>query len=427
MARIVEKAQASWPCGCRIGSTDISSTLIRYLWYKSLNARPEAFTEETVMQSIARVEASLSPLTGFRATPTGEKDGENPIWRDRLKGQEGKVLLFATSPRILDYFRPLVKRMDREFVLLTMIPLPDDFEMPENGTAVNFVFTKARLHRNAEMEQSLPWFFNFANSIGWFIEILSPSLLVCMDGCQSEYRLAAAFCKEKGIPSVCLQFGWPSCLHTGFRDLPYTHFLTWGEGFNSLWAKRNRSTAFHAAGYMCNADRCGKHDAITFFLQAPVFLNTEEYLQRMCALAAATAKSYPGVTVMVREHPEHKGKTDLSSLFAPFGNVVIASDDRIEEVYAGTKAVVSHFSSVLMECLAYGCTPIVFDPTPGSRYSPDVETLGLGFVSKSEEEFFQKLPCCLELPPPHGLRQWFEAVGEDAAANIAGFVNSLSR
>lgn len=374
---------------------------------------------------MARIEESLSPLIGFRAKNADGQGGANPVWRECLKGQEGKVLLFATSPRLLDYFRPLVKRLDREFVLLTAAPLPDDFEMPATGTAVGFALTRAKLHRNAELEQSLPWFYNFANSIEWFIEILKPRLSVGGDGCQSEYRLSAAFCKEREIPSVCLQFGWPSYLHTGFRDLPYTHFLTWGEGFNPLWEERNRRTVFNAVGYMCNVEKRGRHDAIAFFLQAPVFLNTEEYLDRMCALAVAAAKRFPDVPVLVREHPEYRGKTDMAARFGQCANIEIVSGKKVEDVYAETKAVVSHFSSSLMECLAYGCTAIVFNPTPGSGYSPDIEALGLGFISKSEEEFFQKLPRCMESRPQRSLRPWFEAVGADAAENAAGFIDSL--
>lgn len=425
IAHHIGAMQNSWKCGCKLGEVDVSPILLRYLWYKCLNKRPKEVDEESCRRALEEVERILSPLVNFKAKDTDEQTASIPTWHEYLKGQEGKILIFATSPRILNYFKPLVKELDMDFILLTTCPLPNDFEISSKGTAINFVFTKAKLHRNLELEQSLPWFYNFANSIGWFVELLKPRLFICMDGCQSEYRLAADFCNEKHIPSICLQLGWPSYIHTGFREMPYTYFFTWGEGFNPLLEKHNKHTKCEAVGYTSQANKAGKHDAISFFLQAPVFLNTEEYLKRMCNLVVLTAKKYPNTTVMVREHPEYKGKMDIEQEFSQHRNISIVSDDRIEDVYAETKVVVSHFSSVLMEGLAYGCTPLVFDPTPGSTYNPNIEKLGLGYISKNEEEFSQKLTIILKQELHPDLSQWFKATGDNAITNVIHSIHHL--
>lgn len=426
VARVINDMRATWPCGCKLGHVDVSSILLRYLWNKSLYQRPAVLNEDTCRQAIKKVEIALSSLVTFTAAPIEEQCDENKTWYECLKGEENKVLLFATSPRILDYLSPLIKAMKNDFVLLTTGSVPDGYEIPPNGTVVRFRMPKAKLFRNAELEQALPWFYNFANAIGWFIEILRPRLVVCMDGCQSEYRLAAAFCNEKHIPSVCLQLGWPSYIHTAFRDLPYTYFFTWGDKFGPLWEKYNKHTRFVATGYMEEAIRNGCHEAIAFFLQAPVYLNTEVYLARMCDLVRATATCYPDTPILVREHPEYRGRTECLSRFIQCGNVDIVNDDKLADVYARTKVVVSHFSSVLMEGLMYGCTPLVFNPTPGSSYYPDIESEGIGYIAKNENEFFSKLPVCLRQASLGELPQWFRATGKEAVAHVVEAIGNIS-
>lgn len=425
VAHIVADMRIAWPCGCYLGNVDVSSVILRYLWQKSLGKRPTVFNADSCGSAIKEVETALSPLISFKAESVKEQEHDNRKWYECLKEQENKVLVFATSPRILSYLSPLIRAMRRNFVLLTTTPIPDGFEIPPNGTVVRLRMPKAKLFRNPEMEQALPWFYNFANAIGWFIGILKPRLLVCMDGCQSEYRLAATFCNEKHIPSVCLQLGWPSYLHTGFRDLPYTYFFTWGEKFNPLWKTGSKHPHYIATGYMEETVRNGCHQAISFFLQAPIYLNTGTYLDRMCGLILSTAMRYPDTPILVREHPEYRGNIQWLSHFVRCRNVDIINEDRLIDVYARTKVVVSHFSSVLMEGIMYGCIPLVFNPTPGSSYYPNIEAEGIGFISKSEAEFFSKLPVCLQQAPSGELPQWFRATGQEAVAHVIETVDNI--
>lgn len=426
VTRVVNDMRVTWPHGCRLGKVDVSSVILRYLWSKNLRKRSSVPDADSCYRTIKEVERTLLPLVTFKANPKEEKEHDLPGWRECLKGEENKVLLFATSPRILGYLAPLIRAMKEDFVLLTTTPIPDGFAIPANGTVVRLRMPKAKLFRNPEMEQALPWFYNFANAIGWFIEILRPRSLVCMDGCQSEYRLAAAFCNEKHIPSICLQLGWPSYIHTAFRDLPYTCFLTWGDKFNPLWEKYNRHTRFMATGYMEETTRNGCHRAIAFFLQAPVYLNTEAYLDRMCDLVRTVATHYPDIPILVREHPEYRGRTGGLSRLTHCSNVSMVNDDVLTDVYARTKVIVSHFSSVLMEGLMYGCTPLVFNPTPGSSYYPDIEEEGIGFISNDEEEFFSKLPAGLRQVPSKNLSHWFKATGREAVTRVIEVIDNIS-
>ena len=73
----------------------------------------------------------------------------------------------------------------------------------------------------------------------------------------------------------------------------------------------------------------------------------------------------------------------------------------------------------------YGCVPLVFNPTPGSRYNPDIEREGLGFISKNEDDFFSKLSHCFLKSPSKELSQWFKATGNESINNILKAINNI--
>ena len=54
-------------------------------------------------------------------------------------------------------------------------------------------------------------------------------------------------------------------------------------------------------------------------------------------------------------------------------NIEMVTDGKLAEVFARTRVGVAHYSSSLMEGVAHGAVPLVYDPTEGSRYSPDVD------------------------------------------------------
>ena len=145
----------------------------------------------------------------------------------------------------------------------------------------------------------------------------------------------------------------------------------------------------------------------------------------MCNLIVSTAKSYPNILILIREHPEYRGKTKKLLDIIHCQNIHIVNNDKLTDVYAQTKVVVSHFSSTLMEGIMYGCTPLIFNPTPNSSYYPDIEKEKLGFISKNEEEFFYKLPYCLCRRPIIRYKQWFKAYGKETINYIIEVINNI--
>lgn len=78
--------------------------------------------------------------------------------------------------------------------------------------------------------------------------------------------------------------------------------------------------------------------------------------------------------------------------------------------------------------VAHGAVPLVYDPTEGSRYSPDVEAEGLGMIAKTKEELtgglsrilgnYEDFKQRIEKEQP----LWFQATGEETLRNMVGFI-----
>ena len=131
----------------------------------------------------------------------------------------------------------------------------------------------------------------------------------------------------------------------------------------------------------------------------------------------------------MREHPEYRLDESLLRSLQFRGRVEIVSESPLNEIYARTRILVSHYSSSLMEGLLYGCRPLVFDPTDGSRYFPDVEKEGLGCIARTREEFMACLARMLEDNVPLGFQrqEWFAATGTDTLDAMVSHLNQTLR
>ena len=109
-------------------------------------------------------------------------------------------------------------------------------------------------------------------------------------------------------------------------------------------------------------------------------------------------------------------------------NIEMVTDGKLAEVFARTRVGVAHYSSSLMEGVAHGAVPLVYDPTEGSRYSPDVEAEGLGMIAKTKEELTgglsRILGNCEDFKQRIEKEQplWFQATGEETLRNMVGFI-----
>lgn len=342
---------------------------------------------------------------------------EDHPWCDLLREYRGVLVVYIFNARQLAYFTPLLHYLNRPVLLLSEYDIPEDTKLPETIMALSLEFSRRKLLADSTFERKFPLIFHYANTFDILLQILHPCGVVCLEGAHFQEQLLAVVAKSYNIPSFVIQQGWPSMMHAGFRDLPFSYFFTWGEQYSNLWAKYNPYPRFIPVGYMYEVPpaRTEIKKCVSFFLQSPFYLSDNEYFEALLDLISIAAQNFPDVTFLVREHPEYKLDAFVIDKWKELYNIEIVSDCELQEVYARTRIVISHFSSSLMEGVLYNAVPLVFDPTTKSRYYPDVEELNLGRIVTSTSDFLLCLKNLLKNPwkpfSPDIMKKWFAATG----------------
>lgn len=349
---------------------------------------------------------------------------------DLLKSLGNRLVVYVYNSRQLNYLCPLIETINRPLLLLCEQSVDIALEMPEYVEAIDLDYSiiEGIGLNNDPITKKISKYFILLNSL---MRSSKVDGVIVLEGCHFQEQMLGEIAKNINIPSIALQQGWPSLMHTMFRRLPYTHFLTWGKVFNNLWKVYSPKTEFISTGYPYPV-KAKYGSAISFFLQSPLFISSESYYEIMIELIGETAKRFSDRIVLVREHPEFRMSKKKLDKLREFFNVKIATEYPLEEVFSLSEIVVSHFSSSLIEGLVHNCIPIVFDPTTDSNYIPNVESLGIGCMSKNFSDFFDKITR-VQLIKDDYLKaiasqqtSFFSAFGHEAALNQAEIVNKIA-
>lgn len=300
-----------------------------------------------------------------------------------LKNYTQCVNVLCRNPREWEYWKPLLKKSEGKVVVWCECFIEDDYEFSCDILLIDIVSLKEKYICNPFLERIAGSIFRKANQYVLLFDTLCPACALILTGCNPEGELLSAFCKYRDIPSVCVQQGWPSLMHTKFRNMEYDYFLTWGEGFNSIWEEYNPGVHFISAGYPYPVYKEKKDPVITFFLQHPVITLDSIYEDEMLELIRYCSETFPDRVIWVREHPAiplaKKGKEYLGKM----QNLVFVSDLPVEQIFVRTEVAVSYFSSILIESLLYGAIPFIFDPSSTPGYYPDLARESCAVEAKS--------------------------------------------
>ncbi len=341
-----------------------------------------------------------------------------------------RLAIYVYNTRQLKYMMPFIEMVNRPVVLLCERSVDIEMDMPEYVEAIDLDYSIApELDGDVNVAvKKMRSCYTLMNSV--FSE-LKVEGVVLLEGCHFQEQIIGEIAREHHFPSILLQQGWPSVMHTMFRRFPYSHFITWGEKFNDLWRRYNPAPEYCSAGYPYPV-KPKRAEAVTFFLQAPLFISDEAYYGMFVDLISDAAWKYEHIVVLVREHPEYRMNPKRKKALLGLSNVCFVTDWPLTNVFAASSVVVSHFSSSLIEGMAHECIPLVFDPTTDSRYTPDVEALGLGCIATTSVEFFQKLDMILSEKDTYASNVlaskdcWFYAVDKEAAKNQTRVVNRIT-
>lgn len=319
-------------------------------------------------------------------------------WEESLISYKGVKLVYLFNERQLRYLMPVLETVRTPLLLITEFAVPAGIVLPDYVTVMEFRYIEDVWYDAPFLEAYFPRLYYCFNTFCILLDVLRPSQVILLEGCHYQQQTLAVIARRLQIPSVCIQQGWPSLMHTCYRDMQFDRYLTWGEEFSRWWKMYNPAPVFEAAGYLSDVLPARPGQRVTFFLPSPFFAGDPAYLAAFVDLAAELACLFPDRIVAVREHPDYKLQVRLQSRFSSCPNVFLVTEEPLASVFAATEVVVSHFSSSLLEGMAHGCIPFVFDLAGRAPYFPDIEQEGIGLTAVSKEEAMAKMTQLLTDP-----------------------------
>jgi hypothetical protein len=228
-------------------------------------------------------------------------------------------------------------------------------------------------------------------------------LVVVPEGNSPDDEIVNRVAHAQGRKTACVQQGWSPIQHPGFRNMSYDRMLVWGDGFAELLAPTNPAQHFVAVG---NHNLAEKSDAVThvgvlFFLQGfSDWLGERSATEALLLLAEQVAAAMPHMPVYMRPHPAVPVPSAVAARLARFPNIQIESPSQISLAQALAKVPfsVSIYSTTILESIAAGVVPLVFNTTALPRYWPDVAAAGAGLEIRDPEAARQALVALLTDP-----------------------------
>lgn len=306
-----------------------------------------------------------------------------------LKKFEGSIVVFCFNYRQLNLWHPLISKLNEKILVLCNFHFNEDIQINGDITFLELCFIPEEIIINSYLKRSFPIIYQYANLFMMLVKVIVPSKVLVMEGCHSETEILAAICKRHSINTICYQQGWPSVIHTRFRDMGYDEFITWGWGFNNLWKKYNPNTKFVAGSYPYKISNSTKTKAITFFLQAPIVIIDYEYFIQILLLAKNIAIACPEYKILIREHPEFKLSKEQLDIFKTVQNIRFVTIEPLYDVFSITLISVSVFSSTIIESLVHSSIPFIFDMSTDGHYYPSTD--GWAIESNTYDDAYKKL------------------------------------
>ncbi|MGV8815864.1 MAG: hypothetical protein ACOH2D_17310 [Gelidibacter sp.] len=305
-----------------------------------------------------------------------------------LEPFKGKIVYYAYNLRFLEIAIPVLSKLKEEVIVLTYEDIPESFNCPDNILIIEFPVLKTKEFTNDFLELKFPILYYLFNNLEFLVKALEPKSILFFEGANVvEYNILAVIGKKFKICTICIQHGWPGLLYSGFHNMQFDYFLSWGDEFIKLLKPINPAPKFLTVGYPYEIP-LKKHqekDAVSFFFQGPYFVSTLMVIEQMIDFAIFCARTFPEFDILLREHPSSKIRTDKIKTLKSFKNIkfVPANEVLLKDVLARSIVSVSVFSSTLMESLVYNSIPLIFNLTSMPHYHPNLDEEKLGIEVKT--------------------------------------------
>lgn len=321
------------------------------------------------------------------------------------QAQNVDVLIYLNHPRFINFLKPILKQLPFSYQYL--IVQNPEFKLRIVGERLRF--------SNIEKFYNLfsEWFSgiyilssDYANRFQEMTDLydkvykklkqIKPKVMIVIEGNNASDEIINQAAKQLSIPVICMEQGWSPIFHNGFRNMNYSKMLVWGEGFAELLEPYNPQQKFVVTGsHTINSEtRTGKLSqiletkAVSFFLQTPHRMISQESWDSFLELTKWSAREFPEVQMLVREHPRYPIPQKEQKHLLSFPNVklVPSTEFFLADVLDASFLTVSIYSSTILESIAAGIPPLIYNTTSMPNFCPDINAAGAGVEVKTLEE-----------------------------------------
>jgi hypothetical protein len=381
-----------------IGEIKVKNQTEKKLLSELCNGSIKAVQEKPISKSIKKVcRQSLGFIIKISGIVNTVRASRQFINARNQNGLKPKILFSVINERFVRYVEPITGRMATPLAFLTynneVVSYLKQNKKPfvpisKFGYFLERLSVKDGALRDFGVTDKYDLLFDT-------IERISPKSAVIIEGNTPQDEVVNQICKKLKIESICIQQGWATIIHTGFRNMSYSKMLVWGEGFGKLMEPFNPEQKFVATGNhnISVSDSNSERDTvsrITIFPQGMSSIISRQIWDNLLLLTKELALNYPQCEVRIREHPNHPvnlySQTDEARLKK--AGVIFMSPGQytLDEVLRSSDLSVSIYSTTILESIAAGVLPIIMNETSFPQYYPDVDKAGAGIETKSLEE-----------------------------------------
>jgi hypothetical protein len=301
------------------------------------------------------------------------------------KNVKSDLIIGIIHPKFLRYIDPIVESLSplsSACLILSSVDKKNFIEL----NFWNIKFSKKRrpfinhLFLNSILKENFYGIIQLADEL---IYELKRSLIrgaIVVEGNAPEDILYSEVCKKFSIPIFCIQQGWAPIIHNGFRNMSFNDMFVWGDEFKKLLSPLNPMQKFTAVGnhILCETSKANFQKEwgslkISFFLQAPSPLISVEVYEAFINLAIWTARNFPHIEVLVREHPNFSIPENFQRTLKKVKNIKVSvpKNSHLAEDIKTSDLVVSIFSTVILEAISMGVVPLICNVGGMDSYGVD--------------------------------------------------------
>jgi len=261
--------------------------------------------------------------------------------------------------------------------------------------------------------------------------------LILPEGNSPIYEVFNLVAIKLKIKTICIQHGWSTIIHNGFRNMHYSIFLSWGKIYSDILQKYNPKQNFKSVGNHVLNVECSnkKKDSVSFFLQTITPLITKEIFDSLIDFIVYISDNYPTQQLIIREHPGAPLTKEVKDKLNRLNNIKFMNSDKylLSEVLNISKVAVSIYSSTLYESLLYDTIPFIYNLTSLNHLTPNLSKLKVGIEVNTYTEAIKEMNNLLAKNKYKDIynniliekMSYFETTGKYAVDNIIKEINAI--